>query len=258
MNETYQEYINRVGKLTLPSNHALQLKSIQKSPKFSQGKALPFPGYSVITPPNCEDNLNSNFYSQVENLQQELNQFIDSGLIIPLPAPSFHFTIADLIWDSSYQQAVAENPNFSEQLRDQIKNSFSQYRNIKGQFSSIEWQLYGIAIRPRAIIFCLAPKDQESYQAIMKLRSCIYQNPGLMALGIEQQYDFTGHITLGYFGDIPENLNHDILSGTIAKINDLLLEDSLPVLKINRIELRQFDDMLTYHRQPDWAVVEYC
>ncbi len=258
MNETYPEYINRVGQLTLPSNHTLQLKSIQKSPKFSQRKALPFPGYSVITPPNSEDNLNSNFYSKVENLQQELNQFIDSGLIIPLPPPSFHFTIADLIWDNSYQQAVGENPNFSEQLREQIKNIFNQYQNIQGQFSSIEWQLYGIAIRPRAIIICLAPKDQESYQAIMELRSYIYQNAGLMALGIEQQYDFTGHISLGYFGEITENLNRDILSEAIAKINDLLLEDSLPILKINRIELRQFDDMLTYHRQPDWAVVEYC
>ena len=258
MNETYQEYINRVGQLTLPSNHTLQLKSIQKSPKFSQGTALSFPGYSVITPPNTEDNLNSNFYSKVENLQQELNQFIDSGLIIPLPPPSFHFTIADLIWDSSYQQAVAENPNFSDQLREQIKNSFSQYRDIQRQFASIEWQLYGIAIRPRAIIVCLAPKNQESYQAIMELRSCIYQNPGLMALRIEQQYDFTGHITLGYFGEITENLNRDLLSGTIAKINDLLLEDSLPILKINRIELRQFNDMLTYHRQVDWPVVEYC
>ncbi|MDJ0747119.1 MAG: DUF1868 domain-containing protein [Xenococcaceae cyanobacterium MO_167.B27] len=257
MNENYQEYINRVGQLTLTSTHALQLKTIQKSPKFVQGKAISFPGYSVITPPNDEDNLNSNFYSKVEILQQELSQFIDAGLIIPLPSPSFHFTIADLIWDISYQQAVAENANFSEQLREEIKYSFSQYQNIQGQFSSIEWQLYGIALRPRAIILCLAPKDQESYQAIIELRSCIYQNAGLMALGIEQQYDFTGHITLGYFGDIPENLDRDLLSQTIAKINDLLLEDSLPVLKINRIELRQFDDMLTYSRQPDWAVVEF-
>ncbi|HHP7230730.1 MAG TPA: DUF1868 domain-containing protein [Xenococcaceae cyanobacterium] len=257
MNESYQEYINRVGQLTLKSTHVLQLKTIQKSPKFEQGKVMHFPGYSVITPPSSEDNLNNDFYHKIENIQQELNQFIDVGTIIPLPAPSFHFTIADLIWDNNYQQAVAENSDFPQQLREEIKHSFTQYQIPKEQFNTVEWQLYGIAIRPRAIMMCLAPKDQKSYQAIMELRSRIYQNAGLIALGIEQQYDFTGHITLGYFGEIPEDFNSSHLSETIAKINDSLLEDNLPVLKINRIELRQFDDMVTYYRQPDWAVVEF-
>lgn len=257
MKESYPEYINKVGQLTTSSTHQLQLKSIQKSPKFSHRKATAFPGYSVITPPNSEDTLNKKLYRKVEFLQQELKQFIDSGLIIPLPSASFHFTIADLIWDSSYQQAIADNPDFEKQLREEIENSFSEYKSIEKEFATVEWQLYGIAIRPRAIMLCLAPKNQESYEAIIELRSCIYQNAGLIALGIEQQYDFTGHITLGYFNDIPQDLNRELLGSTVAKINDLLLEDTLPILKINRVELRQFDNMLTYNRQPDWAVVKF-
>ena len=257
MKESYPEYINRVGQLTTSSTHALQLKTIQKSPKFLQGKAVAFPGYSIITPPNNEDTFNQEVYNKVESLQQELKQFIDSGLIILLPAPSFHFTIADLIWDSSYQQAVADNPDFEQELRKAIETIFSKYKAIEKEFGSIEWQLYGVTIRPRAIMLSLAPKNQESYEAIIELRSYIYQNSGLMALGIEQQYDFTGHITLGYFSDIPENLDRDLLNNAIAKINDLLLEDTLPILRINRVELRKFDDMLTYNRQPDWAAVEF-
>ncbi len=255
MKETYQEYISRVGQITLSSAHILQLKTIQKSPKFSQGKALSFPGYSVLTPPS--DETNQGFYSKVEYLRQELHEFIDSGLIIPLPEKSFHFTIADLIWEKSYQQALAENVDFAKQLREEIKKSFTQYQSIQGELGNIEWQLYGVAIRPRSIIFCLAPKDEASYQAIIELRSCIYQNPGLIALGIEQQYDFTGHITLGYFNDITQDLNRELLSERIAKINDLLLEDTFPVLKVNCIELRQFDDMLSYYRQPDWAAIKH-
>ncbi len=256
MKESYPEYINRVGQLTTSSTHALQLKTIQKSPKFFQGKAVAFPGYSIIAPPNSEDTFNQEVYKRVEYLQQELKEFIDSGLIIPLPSSSFHFTIADLIWDSSYQQAVGDNPNFEEQLREAIETSFSEYQAIEKQWGAIEWQLYGVVIRPRAITLSLAPKNQESYEAIIELRSCIYQNSGLMVLGIEQQYDFTGHITLGYFSDIPENLDRELLNNTIARINDLLLEDILPILRINRVELRKFDDMLAYHRQPDWAAVE--
>ena len=257
MKESYPEYINRVGQLTTSSTHALQLKTIQKSPKFFQGKAVAFPGYSIITPPNNEDNFNQEAYHKVESLQKELKQFIDSGLIIPLPSSSFHFTIADLIWDSSYQQAVADNPNFEGQLREAIETSFSEYKAIDKQWGAIEWQLYGVTIRPRAIMLSIAPKNEASYEAIIELRGYIYQNADLMALGIEQQYDFTGHITLGYFSDIPENLDRELLKNTIAKINDLLLEDTLPILKINRAELRQFNNMLTYHRQPDWAAVEF-
>ena len=241
----------------LKAKKAGNLKSIQKSPKFLQGQAVAFPGYSIVTPPNSEDKFNQEVYKKVESLQQELKQFIDSGVIIPLPSYSFHFTIADLIWDSSYQQAVADNPNFEEQLRKAIETIFSEYKAIEKQWGTVEWQLYGVVIRPRAIMLSLAPKNEESYEAIIELRSYIYQNSGLMALGIEQQYDFTGHITLGYFSDIPENLDRKLLNNTIAKINDLLLEDTLPILKINRVELRQFNNMLTYHRQPDWEAVEF-
>lgn len=257
MDETYQDYVNRVARLTLPHNCSMQLQIIQQSPKFVDGKPVFFPGYSVITPPNPEDKTNQSFYTQLVKLQEQLFQQLESGLLISLPPESFHLTAADLIWGDSYLHVVAENENFEQNLREQIAASFQQYQQEVKIDSPIEWQLWGIVIRPRAIMATLVPKDQNSYQQIIALRRSLYQNPGLIALGIEQQYDFTAHITLGYFDRIPTNLNRDRLCVTLSQINDRLVETKLPLFTVKRLELRKFQNMIDYCRESDWAVVQF-
>ncbi|MGF1591134.1 MAG: DUF1868 domain-containing protein [Pleurocapsa sp.] len=256
MDESYQEYINRVARLTLPSACAMQLQSIQQSPKFVDGKPASFPGYSVITPLAGEDQANNNFYRQVETLQQQLSEQLGADFFIPLPPDSFHFTLADLIWDESYRQVVAANPNFDRELQQQVAVSFQQYQaELNNQ--PLAWQLWGIVTRPRAIMACLVPKEQASYQPVVKLRRSLYQNAGLIGLGIEQQYDFTAHITLGYFDDIPNSLNRDRLCIVLSQINDRLVESKLPEFSVKEAQLRKFEDMIQYHRESDWAVVKF-
>ena len=254
MNETYQAYINRIAHLTLPATCSTQLQNIQPSPKFSAGQAVDFPGYSVITPPQQDDSTNQSFYTQIAALQQNIVGQLEPGFVVPLPLESYHLTIADLIWEQAYQQAVSENPNFETELQQQITQSFQQYQTPQ---TSIQWQLLGIAIRPRAIMACMVPKDQASYQAIVNLRQTIYQNAGLIGLGIEQQYDFTAHITLGYFDLIPANLNRAEICVIISQISDRLLDNDPAIMTVNRVELRKFDNMFDYHRQADWAAINF-
>ena len=253
MDESYQDYINRVARLTLPSACAMQLQSIQHSPKFTDGKPTSFPGYSVITPPAGEDAANKDFYNQVETLQQQLFQQLGTGFFIPLLPASFHFTLADLIWDESYRQAVAANSEFDRQLQQQVAASFQEYQESVSGDRAFAWQLWGLVTRPRAIMACLVPKDQESYQSVVKLRRSLYQNAGLIGLGIEQQYDLTAHITLGYFNNIPDSLNRDRLCIVLSQINDRLVESELPEFTIKRVQLRKFENMIQYHREPDWG-----
>ena len=256
MDESYQEYINRVARLTLPTACSVQLQTIQHSPKFVAGKAASFPGYSVITPLAEEDNYNREFYQQVETIQQQLSQQLETNFFIPLPVESFHFTLADLVWDESYLQAVAANSDFDRSLQEKIAAIFREYQS-KIEKRALNWQLWGVMTRPRAIMACLVPKDRQSYESVIQLRRSLYQDPGLIGLGIEQQYDMTAHITLGYFDRIPPSLNRDRLCVTLSQINDRLLESELPVFTVREAQLRKFDNMLDYHRQPDWARVEF-
>ncbi|MCC0176801.1 DUF1868 domain-containing protein [Waterburya agarophytonicola K14] len=257
MDESYQDYINRVARLTLPTACSMQLQTIQHSPKFVEGKPVSFPGYSAITPPMEEDNLNQDFYRQVETIQQQLSQQLETDLFIPLPASSFHFTLADLIWDESYRQAIAANAEFDRVLQQEVAASFQQYQESLSDKKPLTWQLWGVMARPRAIMACLVPKDRESYESVIQLRRYLYQNSGLVGLGIEQQYDITAHITLGYFDKIPPSLNRDRLCIVLSQINDRLLESELPVFTVKEAQLRKFDNMVDYHRQPEWATVKF-
>ena len=58
MNISYQSYVNKVIQIALTANYKQQLKFIQSSPKFNQGKAEEFPGYTIMTPPAKEDIFN--------------------------------------------------------------------------------------------------------------------------------------------------------------------------------------------------------
>ncbi len=94
-----------------------------------------------------------------------------------------------------------------------------------------------------------------AYNQILNLRRAIYQSPDLTALGLEQHYHFTPHITLGYFGEVTPDLERDRLNNTISELNQQLSE--FPELKIDRAELRKFDDMTRYYRQSDWSVLTF-
>lgn len=263
MDDNYQTYMNRVARMTLPETYASQVQHLKESSKFSSNpgegrKAASFPGYTLITPSfGEEDSTNSAFYSKLQGYQQELLQLpIGSDFIIPVPPDSFHLTLADLIWDSAYRDAKETNPDFEAQLRSCFRDIFQQYQNSVTSKNPPRWQMLGLMLMPRAVAVCLVPLDQPSYEKIVNLRRAIYQNPKLIALGIEQQYNFTAHVTLGYFGEIPPDLNRINFATKLSELNQKWIE-SLPEFTVHHAELRKFDDMTSFYREPDSPVLDF-
>ena len=245
--------------MTLLKNYKSQLEYIQPSPKFKklingQVEAENFPGYSVITPPRDEDPQNSNFCQYLQQCQGQLMELLGTSLMIPVPNNSFHFTLADLIWESAFIDASQNQPQFEEKLRSCIAESF-QGLSISDNGHQVNWQIFGIIVMTRAVGVCLVPKDESSYQQVLKLRRSIYQNPNFIALGIEQQYHLTAHITLGYFGEIPSNLDIPGLADQILELSHQWLGLTSEML-VHRGELRKFDDMISYYRESDWPVAD--
>ncbi|BAQ65472.1 hypothetical protein [Geminocystis sp. NIES-3709] len=255
MDGNYQNYINRVVQMTLPSNHKQQLKNIQSSPKFINGKPVEFPGYSVITPPYGEENYNQEFYQNLKLIEDQLIEKLDPNFFLGLPSESFHLTLADLIWETTYISAVKENPDFDNLLISEMSKIFKEYEFSLGDIQSLELEVLGISIFPRAITVCLAPSEN-SYEPIIKLRQLIYQNEQIMKLGIEQHYDFAAHVTLGYFHKVDENIDLDKIESIIKEINDLWIENPAPTFNLKQFELRKFTDMINYIREPDWATIK--
>ncbi len=245
--------------MTLPEVYTSQLEHIQESPKYrldsdSRRVAVPFPGYSIITPPAEEDSGNQDFYQRLRASQQELADKLDSDLLIPVPPESLHLTLADLIWDDAYRHA-SQDPEFDGQLNQAIAQSFASFQEVQTH-QPIRWQVLGMIVMTRAIGVCLVPRDEISYNELVQFRRAIYQNPSFMALGIEQQYHLTAHITFGYFGTIPSNLNRDQVSTILSEFNHQWM-DSQQELLIKRTELRKFEDMTCYRREEDWPAIEF-
>ncbi|MEM9539014.1 MAG: DUF1868 domain-containing protein [Cyanobacteria bacterium P01_E01_bin.42] len=256
MDETYQTYVNRVTKLTRPLTCLNQLQNVQESPKFKEGVPIAFPGYTVSSPTCNLDRANQGFYDQLATARGELLERIGEGLLVPVPVDSFHLTIADLIWDSDYRDAIAEDKAFEAKLRDRVDSSFDRYQQSMPERHPVALQLLGIAVRPRAIEACLVPKEEDSHNRLLQLRRALYQERGLIALGVQQQYHYTAHITLAYFSSGVESFDRDWCYEVLADFNDRWM-DSNEILTFERAELHKFDDMTRFYREADFPFVEF-
>lgn len=259
MDESYHTYLSRVAKMTLPATYESQVKNIQESPKFrlTDGTRQPvaFPGYSAITPPGAEDPGNSAVFKDLAVCQQRLIEKLEADLLVLVDPASFHFTLADLIWDSAYRMATDANPDFESKLIDRIEDSFKIYQDSIVDTTPIRWQIMGLTVRPRAIEVSLVPKDESSYDRIIALRRAIYQNSGLISLGIEQQYYFTAHTTLAYFANVQQEIDRVRLSDTLQEYNMHWLDHPQEII-LAQAQLRKFTDMYTYERQPNFPIVQ--
>ncbi len=106
----------------------------------------------------------------------------------------------------------------------------------------------GLTIRPRAIEVSLVPKDEESYQRVLAFRRAIYQSSSLIALGIEQQYYFTAHVTLAYFGNIDREIDRANLIDTLQNYNMHWIDHPQEII-VSEAQLRKFTNMSAYHRK---------
>lgn len=249
--------------MTIPEAFQSQVQYIQPSPKFQKQSSgaiqpAPFPGYTVISPPCSDDDRNTTFYQHLQAYQQQLLEQLEPGLLIAVPSDSFHFTLADLIWANAFRHACDENAAFEHRLQSCVAQVFQKSESLVQSEKPIYWQVIGLFLRTRALGVCLVPKDENSYERVLQLRRMLYQSPDLIALGIEQQYNFTAHITLGYFGEPAATVDHDRLAQTLINLNDYWLEAAEPAdMSVHRAELRKFDDMTHYYRESGWPVLKF-
>jgi 2'-5' RNA ligase len=258
LDDNYQAYLNRMMRATLPEAYQAQVNHIQESSKFSRDGetwvASQFPGYTVVTPPGSQDGANAGLYDFLTQYQAQVTATLGTDLFIPIPRETFHLTIADLIWDRAYAHAVEADSNFDEKLQASIAESFQQSAHLRSQ-QPIPFRAAGLMVMTRALSISLAATDETSYQQIIDFRRSVYQNPHLMSIGIEQQYHFTPHITLGYFGSLT-GVDRVALAQTIDQLNQPWLETE-KTFWVKEAQLRRFSDMEHYDREATWATFEF-
>lgn len=260
MDDSYQAYLERLSKMVQPDSYHSTLQYLCKSPKFARTadgvvRAVAFPGYTLISPTSEDDTVNGDAYAAIQAASDALVRQLPEGLLIGLPPASYHMTIADLIWDSAYRDRSLD-PAYDAKLRDRLTALFSDVKPQVIGPTRVSWQVLGFVVMPRAIGVCLIPCDEASYRRTVRVRRSIYQDSTMVGLGIDQQYHFTAHVTLGYFGDIPANLDRVAIAQILAETNQHFLQNKV-ILSLDRAELRRFEDMTVYTREAEWPVLNW-
>lgn len=271
MDDQFQVYVNRLLGMTRAEHYRSQFQTIHSSPKFraiagsssspdlgSAGagltwEAVPFPGYTIVTPCGGDDPANAAFYEALSQYQAALSAELPPNFVLPLPLQSLHMTLADLLWDDRYRQGVVAE-DFEPKFQGEVAQIFEAYPD-QG-VAPLRFQTLGFMVMPRALGICLVPDTEATYLRLLEFRRSLYQSPGLLGLGVEQQYHLTIHITLGYFGQIPQDFDWRQLSDRLVQINQQQLV-GLPEFVVEQAELRKFDDMTRYYRQPSWPSLRF-
>ncbi len=262
MNDSFQGYVNHAVGLTRPEYYQQQLQNIQRSPKYKDAagawQPVPFPGYTIIAPPGSDDPINQAFYQALRAAQQQLAEVLPDRFFIALPESSLHLTLADLLWADAFLAAQAL-PDFDANIQREIAGVFERDRSQPDESKKpgpLRFQALGYMVMPRALSICLVPETEATFRRLMNLRRSIYQTEALLGLGVEQHYNMTLHITLGYFGEIPADLDIQALGDRLLQLNPSAIVP-LPEFLVERAELRRFDNMETYRREPDWPVLAF-
>ena len=260
MDDSYQAYLERLSTMVQLDSYHSTLQYLRKSPKFARTadgvvRAVSFPGYTLISPTNEDDAVNTDAYAAIQAASDALVAQLPEGLLIGLPPASYHMTIADLIWDSGYRDHSLD-PAYDQKLRDRLDVLFKDITPQVIGPTCVTWKVLGFVVMPRAIGVCLIPSDEASYRRTVRVRRSIYQDSAMMGLGIDQQYHFTAHVTLGYFGDIPSDLDRAAIAQTLVAVNQQFMQKTV-TLSLDRAELRRFEDMTRYTREAEWPVVNW-
>jgi len=260
MDDSYQAYLERLSKMVQLDSYHSTLQYLRKSPKFARmadgtDRAVSFPGYTLISPTSEDDPTNAAAYATIETAYKDLVANLPANLVIGLPLASYHMTIADLIWDSAYRD-LSRDPDYDTKLRDRLEMLFSEVEPQVIGPKPVLWQVLGFVAMPRAIAVVLIPVDDVSYRRTVRVRRSIYQDSQMVGLGIDQQYHFTAHVTLGYFGEIPADLDRLSIAASLQAAN-VHFEREKVTLSLDRAELRRFEDMMAYTREAAWPVLSW-
>ena len=85
----------------------LSAAPLEASEKYLNGRALPFPGLTMISPAGADDPSAGALYQALEEIQRALCARF-AGALIPIRAETFHITGADLIAGDAYLKQVEE------------------------------------------------------------------------------------------------------------------------------------------------------
>ena len=207
-----------------------------------------YPGYAVLS--MMEENAGNNGLAiLLKAIQADLlEQCPWEEVLYPLPAGSFHQTVANTLSAERFLQHIAR-PGLEPAYPDIIASTFTRMPVLPPRI--LPMRLIGLAIFGTCMGVLGVFDDEACYRRILEFREIFYADPGLRALDVRRTRPFIGHITLAYIEAELSRRQREQLTDAVVSINRSLSE-AAPMFNLALTGLRRYHDLSTFHREDDY------
>ena len=137
----------------------------------SGATAIPFRGYTIITPPRDEDDAHAGNGPAYNTLDAARAGLASVDGLVMAPPKEWHMTLAGLVAEREY--AALEASKRTGHLVGGVHALFCDMQQF-GAFPVCNMDIRGVALLPTCVIAVLAPTTQQDYQTLLSFRHFIY------------------------------------------------------------------------------------
>jgi hypothetical protein len=208
----------------------------------------PYPGFAVISMAD-ENQGNAGLPEGLQAIQAELlGQCPWEGALYPLPAASFHQTVANTLSEERFLKHIVR-PGLEPVYPDLIATLFEKMAVQPARV--LPMRLIGLSIFGTAVGVLGVFDNEADYWRILDFRSAFYADPGLQALDVRMTRPFIGHITVAYIEVDLTTRQRSALAVAVHNINRSL-GDALPVFNQSLTGLRRYHHLSAFLREDDY------
>ncbi len=215
---------------------------------------LPYPGYAVLSMVDTNP-VKAELSNQLQMMQNQLLACFDGPAgCFPLPADSFHQTVANTFSASRFQENIVD-AGLKNRYPSLIEQAFSAI-DAAIEPEPIPMRLIGLSLFSSAIGILGTFDFATDYARILAFREPFYANESLANLDVRRTRPFIGHITLAYLGcnlSDPEKQN---LVTTCTGINRALADSPL-YFHVSKTELRRYDNLAQFDTRPGFPAYSF-
>jgi hypothetical protein len=208
----------------------------------------PYPGFAVIS--MVEENPgNAALPDALQAIQASLLDLCPwEGALYPLPAASFHQTVANTLSEDRFLTHIVR-PGLERVYPDLIATIFEKMPVQPAR--ALPMRLIGLSIFGTALGLLGIFDNEADYCRILNFRSAFYSDIGLQALDIRMTRPFIGHITLAYIEADLTTPQREGLAAAVHNINRSL-GDALPAFNLSLTGLRRYHHLSAFLREDDY------
>ncbi len=254
----YLDYQERQYAEVLPEALKLSANKIKFGHKFqfvnNGWLPLPYKGYAVVS--MVTENPENELLKQgLLHIQDQILQ--QTGLIsklYPLPADSFHQTIANTLSNERFYKNVGD-AGLEDQYPALIEEAFQQI-SLKKTAIPLPMKLIGLSIFNSAMGILGVFEDKYDYEKILSFREQFYNYHPLNQLDVKRTRPFIGHITLFYFERGFSQTDKEQLASVCNTINEHIKASDLTFL-ISNTQLRTYENLGAFHHRPSFPTFSF-